>query len=154
MKNALLLLMSLMSFGLFAGGDQEDVRGPREWKEGTKLTREAVELTGTIQFDQAFPTFVVQDTRYELMAPRRAYDDLEVSEGSTATMKGFSITLDDGEGNSKTLFHPISGTIDGKSFELPQRGHRGRGPEDFPGPQAGNGPQGMRGQGMGPRGPF
>jgi len=151
MKKIIFLSMIILSLGLFAEGQKEGSRGPWDWQEGSRLVREGVELEGTIEFGiQAFPVFVSQGKTYELRVPAQIYRDLNIASGTSAKLKGFAMTYDDGKGNITYSFMPIEGTVGNQKLERPERGSQ-RGGRSMNGPM--DGPMNGRGmEGRGPRG--
>jgi hypothetical protein len=147
---------------VFATGQQEDAQAPYGPRSAFTQDEygETVEATGRLSFDENhFPVITSNGKTYQLMIPRFYYDDVDVEEGDSLTVEGYTVPgprFEEAEEN--TVYVRVTrALIDGNEYELDHMamaGPRGRG-----GPRGGghwnSGPQ-TRGNsqwGGPPRGP-
>ena len=91
-------------------------------EEQSGLPWKTVTLTGSVSFnDWPNPEITVRDGKtYELLVPRLAVVDLEVTEGQTITVEGYAIEgTFRGAPNDRQYIRVVKAVIDGEEYTLP-----------------------------------
>ena len=140
----LLLIAGIAAAGAFGSGNKEDEseaarpdwrRMPR-W-DGPELSEETITVTGQLYFrNRMHPELESGDEEYELLVPRFHAYELELEEGQTITVEGYTVqAMPCCEEEEEELHLWVTrAVIDGEQYDL----------EDGP-------RWGMMGPGMGPR---
>lgn len=142
----LLLIAGIAAAGAFASGNKEDEYGPDrpDWRrmprgDAPELSEETITVTGRLYFqDRMHPELKSGAEEYELLVPRFYAYDLELEEGQTVTIEGYTVEGMPccGEDEEEELHIWVTkAIIDGQEYDL----------EDGP-------RWGMMGPGMGRRG--
>jgi len=145
----LLLIGGVAAAGAFASGNREDQaetvrpdwRGAQRW-DGPQLSEQTITVTGQVYFENRMhPELESSGEEYELLVPRFYLYELDLEEGQTVTVEGYTV---EGmpwcaeEEEEELHIWVTRAVIDGEEYEL----------EDGPG----TGPRwGMTGPGWGPR---
>ena len=155
-----LVLAGVAATGAFASGNREQPARPGVepgWR-GPELSEETVTVTGQLYFtNRIHPELDSGGTEYELLVPRFYAYDLDLKDGQTMTVEGYTVEgapcygFEDEEGNYLWV---TKATIDGKEYDLAAAGFRG-GPMGPGWGSYGMGPRagGRRGWGMMDRDP-
>ena len=91
-------------------------------EEHSGLPWKTVTLTGSVSFnDWPNPELTTRDGKtYELLVPRLAAADLEVTEGQTITVEGYAVEGDfRGAPNDRQHIRVVKAVIDGEEYTLP-----------------------------------
>jgi hypothetical protein len=141
----LLLISCVAAVGAFASGNREDRaettrpdwrRTPR-W-EGPELSEQTITVTGELYFENRMhPELESGGKEYELLVPRFYAYKLDLVEGQTVTVEGYTVKdmpCCEGEEGEELHIWVTKAVIDGVEYDL----------ENGPG-------WGMMGPGMGPR---
>jgi hypothetical protein len=133
----LLLIAGVAAAGAFASGNKEDQRRtPRG--DAPELSEEAITVTGQVYFENRMhPELKSGSKEYELLVPRFYAYELDVEEGQTITVEGYTaegMPCYEGEEEDELHILVTKAIIDGQEYQLDA------------------GPRwGMMGPGMGPR---
>lgn len=144
-----LLIAGVAAAGVFASGDKEnkpetarpDWRRMPRW-DGPELSEEVITVTGQVYFENRMhPELESGDAEYELIVPRFYVYELDLQEGQTVTVEGYSLEempCCEDEEEEELHIWVTKAVIDGVEYELedgprmdprwgmgPGRGHRG-----------------------------
>ena len=159
----LLLIAGVAATGAFASGNKEgepettrpELRSaPRgDAPEAPELSEETITVTGQVYFNNRIHPELKSDGEvYELLVPRFYVYDLDLEEGQTVTVEGYTVEgmpgRMDGEGGELHIW-VTKAVIDGQEYELEQG--RQMDPRWGMGP-GGHPPKGMRNPGRRPFG--
>lgn len=105
----------------FAEGNREQVERPYgpgyRWSDAS---RQSLELTGKVSLKEDFhPVLDVSGTKYALMVPGWRWLDVDVSEGQTVTVRGYSVEGAPCDGDEEAAVFVTSAVIDGKEYQAP-----------------------------------
>ena len=147
----LLLVTGIAAAGAFAEGNKEGEpetarpdwrRMPRE--NAPELSEETITVTGRLYFENLIhPELTSGDVEYELLVPRFYVDELDLEEGQTVTVEGYTVEgMPCCEDEEELRILVTKAVIDGVEYEL-EDGHRmgpgrgmmgpgGRSPYGFP----------------------
>jgi hypothetical protein len=136
----LLLIAGVAAAGAFASGNKEDDwRGPRG--DAPELSEETITVTGRLFFENRMhPELKSGAEEYELLVPHFYAYELDLEEGQTITVEGYTTEgmpcygLEDEE-HEEVHIWVTKAIIDGEEYDLehgprwgmmgPGRGHRG-----------------------------
>jgi len=128
-----LLIAGVAAGGAFASGNKEDKAAPaRPGPRGgaPELSEETVTITGEVYFENRIhPELESGGMEYELIVPRfRAYD-LDLEEGQTITVEGYTVEgmpcCEEREEGEEIHIFVTRAVIDGEEYDLEAEG---RGP--------------------------
>jgi hypothetical protein len=139
----LLLFAGIAAAGAFASGNRENkaetVRPDRQRpprSEAPELSEETITVTGQLYFDNRMhPELKSDGEDYELLVPRFYIQDLDLEEGQTVTVEGYTVEgmpcCEEEDGEELHIL-VTKAVIDGVEYELersPRTDHRwGMGP--------------------------
>jgi len=90
-----LILAVMASVGVFAGGQGEDRVDPGgPWDARTpEISKEKITVTGPLNFEDRYqPELEGGSKQYELLFPRCCLWDVDVNEGQSMTVEGYTVT--------------------------------------------------------------
>jgi len=116
MKHFWLIALALvLPLGVFAQG-----KGI-EWKQGTSVTREYKQLTGSVVLNEkAAPVLKVGTDEYVLMVGPKNPEWQAFKNGATITVTGIATTVVVAGQPTKLALRPFEATIDGKTVKFPK----------------------------------
>jgi hypothetical protein len=131
-----LLIAGVAAAGAFASGNKEDDRlGPRGY--APQLSEETITVTGQLYFENRMhPELKSGGEEYELLVPRFYVYELDLEEGQTVTIEGYTaegMPCREDEEEGELHIWVTKAVIDGEEYDL------------------GDGPRWGMGPGMGPR---
>jgi hypothetical protein len=117
----LLLIAGVAAAGAFASGKEEQQPLPPPGS-GPELSEDTVTITGQLFFENRIhPELKSGDREYELLVPRFYGSELELEEGQTVTVEGYTVQempcCEEEEGEEVHLW-VTKAIIDGKEYEL------------------------------------
>lgn len=131
----LLLIAGVAATGAFASGDKEEEseaarpewrHGP--WGEAPELSEETITVTGQLYFENRMhPELESGSTEYELLVPRFYVGELDLEEGQTITVEGYTVEgmpCCDEEEEGEVHLLVTKAIIDGEEYELDARDFR------------------------------
>jgi len=141
----LLLIAGVAAVGVFASGNKEDeAEATRpDWRriprwDAPELSEETVTITGQLYFENRMhPELKSDGEEYELLVPRFYAYELDLEEGQTVTVEGYTVEgmpCCEDEEEEELHIWVTKAVIDGEEYDL-EAGPR----------------RGMMGPGMGPR---
>ncbi|MBA7472010.1 hypothetical protein ES707_07325 [subsurface metagenome] len=132
----LLLIAGVATAGVFASGNKEDksdVARP-DWRrmprgETPDFSEETVTVTGELYFENRMhPELKSGSKEYELLAPRFYAYDLDLKDGQTVTVEGYTVEgmpCCEEEEEGEVHIWVTKAIIDGKEYDLEADGFRG-----------------------------
>jgi hypothetical protein len=130
----LLLVAGVAAAGVFASGQEEDQDAKPDWRrmprgEEPELSEELLTVTGKLYFENRMhPELKSGGTEYELLVPRYYAYELDLEEGQTITVEGYTVEgmpcYEEGEEEEVHLW-VTKAVIDGEEYDLKARGFRG-----------------------------
>lgn len=132
----LLLIAGVAAAGVFASGNKEDksdVARP-DWRrmprgEAPDFSEETVTVTGELYFENRMhPELKSGSKEYELLAPRFYAYDLDLKDGQTVTVEGYTVEgmpCCEEEEEGEVHIWVTKAIIDGKEYDLEADGFRG-----------------------------
>jgi hypothetical protein len=134
----LLLIAGVAAAGAFASGNREDEWG-RPRGDAPELPEETITATGKVYFENRMhPELKSGNREYELLVPRFYAYELDLEEGQTITVEGYtaeSMPCCEGEEEEELHIWVTKAIIDGEEYDLadgprwgmmgPGWGHRG-----------------------------
>ncbi len=135
-----LILTVAASAAVFAGGQGEDAAGPgRPWgARAPEVSEEKITVTGPVNFeDLHHPELESGGKRYELLFPRHYLWNVDLKEGQTVTVEGYTVTgmpFEQEEAEDEIHLMVTMARIGGKEYDMeserwqwgPKGGVRGR----------------------------
>jgi hypothetical protein len=124
-----LLIAGVAATGAFASGNREgepenarpDWRRMPRW-DGPQLSEETVTVTGKLYFENRMhPELESGDEEYELLVPRYYAYELDIQEGQTVTVEGYTVQgmpCCEDEENEELHILVTKAVIDGVEYEL------------------------------------
>ena len=127
----LLLIGGIAATGAFASGDKEEPQRPPRW-DGPQMSEETITVTGQLHFeDRMHPELESGGREYELLVPRYYAYELDLEEGQTVTVEGYTVEgmpcCEEEEGDEIHLW-VTKAVIDGKEYDLEDGSRMGMGP--------------------------
>jgi hypothetical protein len=156
----LLLIAGVAAAGVFASGNKEDESEAArpDWRrmprgEAPEFSEETITVTGELYFENRMhPELKSGGEEYELLVPRFYAYDLDLKEGQTVTVEGYTVEgmpCCEDEEEEEVHIMVTKAVIDGKEYDLEGRGFWG----GHMGSRRGMGPgMGMMGPGRRPYG--
>jgi len=156
----LLLIAGVAAAGVFASGNKEDESDAArpDWRrmprgEAPEFSEETITVTGELYFENRMhPELKSGGEEYELLVPRFYAYDMDLKEGQTVTVEGYTVEgmpCCEDEEEEEVHIMVTKAVIDGKEYDLEGRGFWG----GHMGSRRGMGPgMGMMGPGRRPYG--
>jgi hypothetical protein len=156
----LLLIAGVAAAGVFASGNREDESDAArpDWRrmprgEAPEFSEETITVTGELYFENRMhPELKSGGEEYELLVPRFYAYDMDLKEGQTVTVEGYTVEgmpCCEDEEEEEVHIMVTKAVIDGKEYDLEGRGFWG----GHMGSRRGMGPgMGMMGPGRRPYG--
>ncbi|MBN2553391.1 MAG: hypothetical protein JXB06_11515 [Spirochaetales bacterium] len=158
----MLVIAGVAAGGVFASGNKEQQPEPTrpDWRrvppgDAPELSEETIRVTGQLYFENRMhPELESGGMEYELLVPRFYAYDLDLEEGQTVTIEGYTVEgmpCCEGEDEEEVHIWVTKAVIDGQEYDLQAEGFRG----GFMGPHGGMGMMrpGRRPYGYGDRDP-
>jgi hypothetical protein len=135
----LLLIAGVAAAGAFASGNKEDKSEPArpDWRrmprgDAPQLSEETITVTGQLYFENRMhPELKSGAEEYELLVPRFYAYDLDLKEGQTVTVEGYTVEgmpcYEDEEGEELHIW-VTKAVIDGQEYDLEAGPRWGMGP--------------------------
>lgn len=131
-----LLIAGVAAAGVFASGNKEDESGVArpDWRrmprgEAPDFSEETVTVTGELYFENRMhPELKSGSKEYELLAPRFYAYDLDLKDGQTVTVEGYTVEgmpCYEEEEEGEVHIWVTKAIIDGKEYDLEADGFRG-----------------------------
>jgi hypothetical protein len=132
----LLLIAGVAAAGVFASGNKEDESEAArpDWRrmprgEAPDFSEETITVTGELYFENRMhPELKSGGEEYELLVPRFYASELDLEEGQTVTVEGYTVEgmpcFEDEEGEEVHIW-VTKAIIDGKEYDLEAGGFRG-----------------------------
>jgi len=124
----LLLIAGVAAAGVFASGNKED-----EWRmprgEAPDFSEETITVTGELYFENRMhPELKSGSEEYELLVPRFYAYDLDLEDGQTVTVEGYTVEgmpCFEDEEHKEVHIWVTKAIIDGKEYDMEAGGFRG-----------------------------
>jgi hypothetical protein len=132
----LLLIAGVAAAGAFAGGSKEDESEAArpDWRrlprgDAPELSEETITVTGKVYFeDRMHPELKSGSEEYELLVPRFHVYELNLEDGQTITVEGYTVEgmpcCEDHEEEEVHIW-VTKAVIDGEEYDLDAEGFRG-----------------------------
>ncbi len=125
----LLLIAGVAAAGAFASGNKEDEFGPDrpDWRrmprgDAPELSEETITVTGQLYFeDRMHPELKSGAEEYELLVPRFYAYELDLEEGQTVTIEGYTVEgmpCCEEEEDGELHIWVTKAVIDGQEYDL------------------------------------
>ncbi len=131
----LFLIAGLAATGVWASGDKEDQLQPPApgWRapqgEAPTVSEQTITVTGQLYFQNLMhPELKAGNQEYELLVPRYYAYQLDLEEGATVTVEGYTVEglpCYEGEDEEEVHLWVTKAIIDGREYDLERGGFWG-----------------------------